>query len=219
MSGWKSSPEDENLRKAFVLLRNATGVDFTHYKYSTIRRRIARRMVLHKAESLEQYLKYLGENRPELEALYEDILIHVTSFFREPESFQALKSEVFPKLMSSKPPGEPLRVWVPGCSTGEEAYSIAIVLLEYLADRAPSTPMQISGTDISEGAIDKARAGIYLESSVADISPERLRRFFVKVEGGYQITKSVREMCIFARQDLAKDPRSPGSTSSVAATS
>jgi two-component system, chemotaxis family, CheB/CheR fusion protein len=199
-------PEDENLRKAFVLLRNATGVDFTHYKYSTIRRRIARRMVLRKAENIEQYLKYLGENRPELEALYEDILIHVTSFFREPKSFQAMKSEVFPKLMSSKPPGEPLRVWVPGCSTGEEAYSIAIVLLEYLADRAPSTPMQIFGTDISEGAIDKARAGVYPESSVADISPERMRRFFVKVEGGYQITKSVREMCIFARQDLAKDP-------------
>ncbi len=199
-------PGDEDLQRIFVLLRTATGVDFTHYKYSTIRRRIARRMVLHKTDSLEKYLQRLRDDRSELEALYEDILIHVTGFFREQESYQALREEILPRLMSSKPPGEAIRVWVPGCSTGEEVYSLAIVLLEHLGDRANSTPIQIFGTDISDAAIDRARAGTYTESSLVDVSPDRLRRFFVKTDGGSQVTKSVREMCIFARQDLGKDP-------------
>jgi two-component system CheB/CheR fusion protein len=202
----ETPPEDDDLRRIFTLLRNATGVDFTHYKYTTIRRRIARRMVLHKLDKLQQYLRHLRQNRTELEALYEDILIHVTGFFREPETFQTLREEILPLVMNTKPQGEPVRVWVPGCSTGEEAYSIAIVLLEYLGERAASTPIQIFGTDISELAINRARAGTYSDSTLVDVSPDRLRRFFVKTEGGYQITKLVREMCIFARQDLVKDP-------------
>jgi two-component system CheB/CheR fusion protein len=197
---------DTDLRTLFLLLRNATGVDFSFYKYSTLKRRIVRRMVLHKIARLSQYLKHLQENPGELRALYEDILIHVTAFFREPETFQELKDTILPNLLRTKPSGEPIRVWIAGCSTGEEAYSIAMVLLEHLGDRAASVPIQLFGTDISEAAIEQARAGTYSESSVAEVSPDRLRRFFVKGNGEYQITKSLREMCIFARQDLAKDP-------------
>jgi two-component system, chemotaxis family, CheB/CheR fusion protein len=197
---------DGDLRTLFLLLRNATGVDFRCYKYSTLKRRIARRMVLHKAARLSQYLRHLRENPGELRALYEDILIHVTAFFREPETFQALKDTILPNLLRARPPGEPVRVWIPGCSTGEEAYSIAMVLLEHLGDQAAGVPIQIFGTDISEAAIERARAGTYSQGSVAEVSRDRLRRFFVKVNGEYQIAKSLREMCIFARQDLAADP-------------
>ena len=197
---------DDELRKIFVVLQRATGVDFTYYKCSTIKRRIARRMVLHKLESLKQYLQFLHDDPAEPAALCEDILIHVTGFFREPEAFQALAERIFPKILDTKPPGESIRVWVPGCSTGEEAYSIAMVLLECLGDRVSSTPIQIFGTDISAVSIEKARAGVYSESSLGEVSQGRLRRFFAKVEGGFQIAKSLREMCVFARQDLAQDP-------------
>ncbi len=197
---------DSDLRTLFLLLRSATGVDFSYYKYSTLERRIVRRMVLHKIARLSQYVRYLQENPGELRALYEDILIHVTAFFREPETFQELKDTILPNLLRTRRADEPIRVWIPGCSTGEEAYSIAMVLLEYLGDRAASVRIQLFGTDISEAAIERARAGTYSESSVAEVSPDRLRRFFVKGNGEYQITKSLREMCIFARQDLAKDP-------------
>ena len=198
--------DNEDLRKIFLLLRSVTGVEFTYYKYATLTRRIARRMILHKIVGLRNYLKYLQENRAELTSLYEDILIHVTGFFRNPDVFQELKESIFPKMLSGKPPGEPVRIWVAGCSTGEEAYSLAMVLLEYLGDKTPPPPVQIFGTDISDPALEKARAGIYPESSVSDVSGERLRRFFIRADGGYQIAKSVREMCVFARQDLAKDP-------------
>ncbi len=202
-----SAPRNaDELRRIFTLLRNATGIDFTHYKSSTINRRIARRMVLHKIANLRQYIKHLQEDRSELTALFEDILIHVTGFFREPDTFRALKETVLPKIFRGKPHGEPLRVWVAGCSTGEEVYSIAITLLEYLKDQTPAVPIQIFATDVSDTALERARAGIYSESSVAGISRERMRQFFIRADGGYQITKAVREMCIFARQDLAKDP-------------
>ena len=196
----------EDLLRIFALLRNATGIDFTNYKRSTINRRIARRMVLHKISTLRQYLKHLHENRNELMALYEDILIHVTSFFREPDVFRALKDTVLPRILRNKARGEPLRVWVAGCSTGEEVYSIAIMTLEYLQQHKTSLPIQIFGTDVSDTALEKARAGIYSESAVSAISATRMRQFFRRADGGYQITKSVREMCIFARQDLTKDP-------------
>jgi two-component system CheB/CheR fusion protein len=197
---------ETELQKIFGLLRNASGVDFSYYKYTTIKRRILRRMVLHKSESLKQYLKYLHHNPSELEALYEDILIHVTGFFREPESFESLRDVYLAKILEGKARGEAIRVWVPGCSTGEEAYSVAIVLLEYLGDRVNQNPIQIFGTDISDVSIEKARAGFYSDGSLAEVGADRLRRFFLKSNGGYQITKSVREMCVFARQDLAKDP-------------
>ncbi|HTS24533.1 MAG TPA: chemotaxis protein CheB [Bryobacteraceae bacterium] len=201
-----ATESDDELHKIFVVLQKATGVNFTYYKYATIKRRIARRMLLNKLESLQQYLQFLHQNPAEPAALYEDILIHVTGFFREPEAYQALADRVFPEILDKRPPGESVRVWVPGCSTGEEVYSIAMALVECLGERVRSIPIQIFGTDISEGSIAKARVGMYSENSLGGVSPERLRRFFVKMEGSFQITKSLREMCIFARQDLAQDP-------------
>lgn len=194
------------LTTIFDLLRKGTGVDFTHYKLTTLNRRIGRRMLLYKLERLEDYARYLQSNPTEIMALYHDALIHVTSFFRDPESFNALKSQVFPVIIKDKTPGTPIRIWVAGCSTGEEAYSIAICLLEFLGDQFPRLPIQIYATDISESAIEYARNGIYTPSQVANVSPERLYRFFVQVEGGYQISKAVREVCVFARQNLIGDP-------------
>jgi two-component system, chemotaxis family, CheB/CheR fusion protein len=202
----RAEQRGEELLRIFALLRNATDVDFTNYKRSTINRRIARRMVLHKVSDLRQYLKYLHDNRSEVSALCEDLLIHVTSFFREPDAFRALKGTVLPRIVRSKAPGEPLRVWVAGCSTGEEVYSIAITILEYLQRYGESVPMQIFGTDVSETVLETARAGIYSQSAMSVVSAARKREFFVRVDGGYQIVKRVREMCVFARQDLTKDP-------------
>ena len=195
-----------DLHRIIQILRTATAVDFSLYKTGTIRRRVARRMILQKIDSLPRYEAYLEQNAGEVAALYQDIFIHVTHFFREPETFAALQRRVLPKLLAKRPKGEPLRVWVPGCSTGEEAYSIAITLLEFLEKRAPATPVQVFGTDISVPAVDRARAGTYSETAVANISPERLKRFFVKVGDSYQIGKQVRDRCVFARHDLGKDP-------------
>jgi two-component system CheB/CheR fusion protein len=194
------------LASIFNSLRNATGVDFTHYKQTTLNRRIGRRMLLYKLERVEDYAHYLQSNPAEVTALYQDSLIHVTSFFRDPESFNALKSLVFPIIIKDKTLGTPIRIWVAGCSTGEEAYSIAICLLEFLADQFPRLPIQIYATDISETVIEFARNGFYTPSQVANVSPERLYRFFVQVDGGYQVSKAVREVCVFARQNLIGDP-------------
>jgi two-component system, chemotaxis family, CheB/CheR fusion protein len=193
------------LKTIFILLRTDTGVDFTLYKHATLKRRILRRMVLYRLESIEDYVIYLREHPEEVQALYEDILIHVTSFFRDPIAFEVLQAKVFPTI-AAKSPAVPIRIWVAGCSTGEEAYSIAICLLEFLDTQAIRPPIQIYATDISDWAIERARTGFYQRSAVADISPERLQRFFVPVEDGYQIGKSVRELCVFARQNLCSDP-------------
>lgn len=197
---------EEDLNKIFILLRSATGVDFSFYKPTTLKRRIARRMMLHKIESLAHYVRFVRQTPKELDALYQDLLINVTSFFREPEVFEALKKRVFPRLLKDRAPRTPVRVWVPGCSTGEEAYSMAIALLEFLGTKGASVPVQVFATDISEPAIDKARAGIYPAGIAADVSAARLRRFFTKHDGGYQISKAVRDACVFARQDVTKDP-------------
>ncbi|NEU83459.1 chemotaxis protein CheB [Nostoc sp. UIC 10630] len=197
----------DTLTTIFMLLRSQTGVDFSHYKPNTLDRRIQRRMLLYKLERLEDYAQYLQENPSEVKALYEEILIHVTYFFRDPEAFQLLKERVFPSIIQNKSPGLPIRIWVAGCSTGEEVYSIAISLLEFLSDKVTPPPIQIFATDISEIAIDKARSGIYVENQMIEVSPERRRRFFNALEGGgYQISKAVRELCVFARQDLGSDP-------------
>ncbi len=197
----------DGLRKIFTLLRKNTGVDFSQYRKSTISRRIQRRMVLTKVEDLDAYVDYIRENPAEIDALYQDVLIHVTHFFREPDTFKVLEKAVFPKLIANRSsPTDPIRVWLPGCSTGEEAYSVAISLMEFLKDKVAETPVQIFGTDVSERVIEKARQGIYAENIEAEVSPERLRRFFTKVEAGYQINKSIREMCVFARQNVIKDP-------------
>ena len=192
--------------RIFQMLRSATGVDFKDYRMTTIRRRILRRMILNRVESLDQYVKFLKENRAEVQKLYEDILITVTGFFRDPESFKALKSTVFPELLKNRAADSPVRIWVPGCSTGEEVYSIAIALFECMAEMSANPPVQLFATDISERAIEKARAGIYLENALVDVSPDRMRRFFVRVDGGLQISKSIRDVCVFARQNVAVDP-------------
>ena len=196
---------EDALENIFRLLWAGTKVEFTDYKHTILKRQIMRRMALHRLERLEDYIIYLQGNSTEVEALFHDLLIHVTSFFRDPEVFEALKNYVFPNIIEKKALGEPIRIWVAGCSTGEEVYSIAICLLEFLGTQQMPT-IQIFGTDISEPAIEKARLGIYIPSLVTDISPERLQRFFVKVEGGYQVSKAVRQMCIFAKQNLISDP-------------
>jgi two-component system, chemotaxis family, CheB/CheR fusion protein len=199
-------PEGETaLQAIFALLRRLTGVDFTLYKHATLKRRIQRRMVLYRLNSLENYLTYLQEHPTEVQALYDEILINVTSFFRDPVAFDLLRSKVFPAI-TSKARSIPIRIWVAGCATGEEAYSIAICVLEFLDTQPIKPPIQIYATDISDWAIQKARTGIYHHSLVAEVSPERLQRFFVPVENGYQISKSVRELCVFARQNLFSDP-------------
>ena len=194
------------LATIFSLLRSSTGVDFSNYKPKTLDRRIQRRMLLCKLENLADYATYLQAHPVEVKALYEEILIHVTSFFRDPEAFELLKTRVFKTIIQHKSTELPIRIWVAGCSTGEEVYSIAICLLEFLAERAMQRPIQIFATDISELSIDKARSGIYTEGQMADVSPERRLRFFYPIEGGYHINKAVRELCVFARQDLSTDP-------------
>ncbi|RKH17979.1 PAS domain-containing protein [Corallococcus sp. CA047B] len=196
----------EGLQRVFQLLRETTGVDFTHYKPSTIHRRLERRMQLCKVEDLAAYIRHLEERPEELELLHQDLLIHVTSFFRDPASFEALQQKVFPELFQGRPAHQPFRVWIPGCSTGEEVYSLVICLMEYLGTAATATPIQVFATDVSGTAIEQARAAVYPESSVSGLSPERLRRFFVRTEGGYQIHKSLRNVCIFAQQNLVSDP-------------
>lgn len=197
----------EALTTIFARLRTTSGVDFTAYKSTTLNRRMLRRMVLYKFEILEDYAHYLQAHPEEVQALYEEILIHVTSFFRDPEAFEQLKVQVFPTISQNKSSDTPIRIWVAGCSTGEEVYSIAISLLEFFDDRATMPPIQIFATDISETAIGKARSGFYLESQMEGVSPERRDRFFVPLStGGYQISSAVRELCVFARHNLVGDP-------------
>jgi two-component system CheB/CheR fusion protein len=204
----EESPEEgDALASIFALLKSATGVDFSHYKPTTIARRIQRRMVLYKLDSLEDYAQYLRHNSAEVTALYGEILIHVTSFFRDPEAFEKLKELVFPTITQNKSAETPIRIWVAGCSTGEEVYSIAICLLEFLGDQAIQPSIQIFATDIGEQAIGKARSGVYSENQMVDVSPQRRTRFFIaQDEGSYRISKAVRELCVFARQDLGSDP-------------
>lgn len=196
----------DSLSSIFDLLHSAFGLDFTHYKHTTIQRRILRRMSLHHLETLVDYLRYLEENPTEVRALYQEILIHVTSFFRDVGAFAALKRDVFPALLRERSPEMPIRIWVAGCATGEEAYSIAISLLEFLAHHPRPPQIQIFATDVSELSIEKARMGVYLPSQVSNVSPERLQHFFVPSNGSYQIKKTVRECCVFARQNLISDP-------------
>jgi two-component system CheB/CheR fusion protein len=198
---------EERLATLFSLVRAASGVDFTHYKHSTIRRRILRRMMLNRTENVHNYVELLRRSPAEVTALFNDILINVTDFFRDPEVFEALKLTVLPQLIKGRASGGlPLRIWVPGCASGEEAYSIGICLLEIFETTGHHAPVQIFATDISESALERARAGIYQETSMAGISAERRRRYFVKMDGGYQVAKIVRDMCMFARQDISKDP-------------
>ena len=196
----------EDLQSILQTLSAVSDIDFALYKTATIRRQAARRMALRRIGDVQEYAAYLQENPAEAQALCQDVLIHVTGFFRDPEAFAALETTVFPKLVAGKPQNEPIRIWVPGCATGEEAYSIAIALSEFVGKQPDDSRCQIFATDVSAASVDKARLGIYPEAAVSEISPARLRRFFVKVGDSYQIGKPVRDLCVFARHDLGKDP-------------
>lgn len=186
-------------------LRLATGVDLELYKPAMIGRRVARRMALQRIDSHQRYLSLIRKDRRELMALYEDIFIHVTEFFRDPESLQALQQRVLSRLTSSRSE-RVIRIWVPGCSSGEEVYSIAILLCELLGERRSEMTIQIFGTDISEVSVQRARTGIYPNASMVDVSQDRQRRFFNRLDGSFQVIKAIRDMCVFARHDLSKDP-------------
>lgn len=197
---------DPHLKKILLLLHQTTGGDFTLYKMNTIKRRIVRRMLLYRIKSISEYEKLLRDKAEEVDILYQDLLINVTSFFRETETYKYLKSTLLPRLIKSKKNNEPLRIWVPACSTGEEAYSIAMMLMELQDSIDGTIPIQIFGSDLSEKAIAKARIGLFTLKDLESISPKRIQRFFTKSEGAYRIIKSVRDLCVFAPHNVLSDP-------------
>ena len=199
-------PSTGGKERILTLLLSATGVDFSQYRQTTLLRRIQRRMVVNRTEDFDAYVDLLQQNPTELDALYQDVLIHVTSFFREPEVFQTLREDVFPELIKDRDRQDPIRIWLPGCSTGEEVYSVAIGLMEFLENSQVQPSIQIFGTDVSQRVIEKARSAIFGEAIESEVSPERLRRFFTRIDRGYQINKPIRDLCVFARQDITRDP-------------
>lgn len=201
-----ATAEAEPFAEIIGLLRQRTGVDFTHYKGTTIRRRTLRRMALRGLQDPRQYLALLRADDAEIQSLYQDFLIRVTQFFRDPDAFEVLKQKVYPAIVNGRPDGSVVRIWAAGCATGEEVYSLAMSLLEYLDGREEKLSVKILATDLNETALEKARSGVYLDNIEIDVSPARLRRFFVRHEGCYQISKAVREMCIFSRHNMSMDP-------------
>ncbi len=209
---------DPDLKIILNQLHKATGVDFSAYKMNTIKRRIIRRMLLYKIATLKEYAKMLTEKKAtgkaddaesggeEIDILYQDLLINVTNFFRDTETHKYLKTTLFPKLLKRKKEGESLRIWVPACATGEESYSIAMMLLEIQESNSTSIPVQIFATDLSEQAISKARIGIYTAQELESVSPNRIKRFFAKADGGFRVNKAVRELCVFAQHNILRDP-------------
>ncbi|MFM9946177.1 MAG: CheR family methyltransferase [Bacteroidia bacterium] len=222
--GVKNGEEDliENSNPDLKIILNqlhkATGVDFSAYKMNTIKRRIIRRMLLYKIKTLKEYAKLLSQKKSthpnnsgqvggeEIDILYQDLLINVTSFFRDTDTHKYLKETLFPKLLKRKKPRESLRIWVPACATGEEAYSIAMMLLEIQESKTTTTPVQIFATDLSEQAISKARIGLYSKQDLETVSPKRIQRFFTKADGGFRVNKAVRDMCVFAPHNVLHDP-------------
>ena len=200
--------DQSGLEKLVLTLRAQTGHDFSLYKKRTLYRRIERRMGLHKLSRIADYVRYLRENTQEATLLFKELLIGVTSFFRDPAVWQQLRTEVMPALLAARPDGGMLRAWVPACSTGEEAYSLAMVFREALeqAPRGVRHTLQVFATDLERDAIDKARAGAYPANIAADVSEERLRRFFTQDERGYKVNQEIREMVVFAEQNVVMDP-------------
>jgi two-component system CheB/CheR fusion protein len=204
--GTELDNSNEALQRIFALLRAHTNVDFTNYKYATLNRRIQRRMLVQKTKTLQSYADYLSIHSEEIKFLFNDILINVTEFFRDPDSFAEITSTVFPQLVKNRDLQKPIRIWVPGCSSGEEVYSIAIALIEFLNQTGARIPIQIFATDISEQSIQKARLGQYPESIAQHVSEQRLRLFFEKTAHGYKIRKAVRDICLFSTHDMTYDP-------------
>ena len=202
-----AAPAAENaFGKIVQLLRSQTGHDFSLYKRSTVGRRVERRMTAHGIEGVPAYAHYLREHPEEVQLLFKELLINVTSFFRDPDAFAAMKKDILPQLFAGKPEKYVFRIWVPGCATGEEAYSIAILFREYMEDVKQEFKLQIYATDIVDDAIAAARAGAYPPNIAIDVSPDRLRRFFAKEETGYRVRKDIREKIVFAVQNVIKDP-------------
>src|SRR5688572_14180791 len=197
---------DTDMRKIETVMHTRRNVDFSHYKKTTIHRRILRRMVLHRLKHLGEYAGLLKESSAEVNALYQDLLISVTNFFRDPGVYQTLSNKILPGLFKDRKSNDTFRIWIPGCATGEEAISIAITVLEHLGEKAISTSVQIFATDLNEKAVERARAGIYLKSALQNLSAERLEKFFVKIDGQYQVIKSIREMIVYAPHNLLNDP-------------
>jgi two-component system CheB/CheR fusion protein len=204
--GSTEEKKDNEVRGILDILLNAYGIDFKQYKKNTIRRRIVRRMLLGKFNSLADYVQFLKRNPDESQNLYNDLLINVTHFFRDPDATEYLKKNILPRLLKTKNVNEPLRIWVPACSTGEEAYSLAMIVYEAFAKDAAALPVQIFATDLSENALAKARAGVYSLNDVQMVPPEMLARFFTKVDGHYRIVKVIRDTCVFAPHNIFKDP-------------
>jgi two-component system, chemotaxis family, CheB/CheR fusion protein len=203
----EATGNDVQIKKILSLVLDRFEVDFfSHYKRTTVNRRIMRRMALNKITTFAEYYKKVRSDRNEIEALYNDFLINVTSFFREPSFYAGLKKIIFPQILKNRKSSEPIRIWIPGCSTGEEAYSTAISITEFLEGKKVSAPVQIFSTDLDEKAIHNARLGVYSKNSIARISATRLERFFKKIDGHYQIHKSIRDMCVFSVHNLMKDP-------------
>lgn len=198
--------DEQSFAKILQIVRTSSGLDLRQYKPDTIRRRIARRMVLLRMDTLAEYLRFLQLRSDELKTLQEDVLINVTRFFRDPEFWETLSRDILPAFFRGRPTEKPIRIWCAGCSSGEEVYSMAITVLEYLIANSLETTIQIFGTDISERSVEMARNAVYPESLAGEITQDQLRRFFVKTERGYQVSKRVRDCCIFARQNLAADP-------------
>jgi two-component system CheB/CheR fusion protein len=203
-----SPPNEGNagINDILTVMAETTGIDFSLYREKTVRRRIMRRLALRNIASVEEYVARLKQDPDERSSLQKDLLISVTSFFRDPKSFDALTRLVFPAIVQNRPASTGIRIWTPGCATGEEAYSVAISLQEYLNGTGATFPVQIFASDVSESAIEKARSGKYLENIAADVSPELLNRYFIKIDGGYQVNKALREMCVFSRHNLIDDP-------------
>lgn len=201
------SDHAEELKKILAIIKRQSGIDFyLNYKHASVYRRVVRRMVLNKLETLRDYTAMLRANPKEVEALYDDFLINVTSFFRDPDFYKILTNKVFPLFIAERKSVDPIRIWVAGCSTGEEAYSIAISLMEFLEEKEVTFPIQIFASDLDANAIEKARLGIYPMSALQGVSQNTLKKYFTKFDGHYQIVKSVREFCIFSQQNLLKDP-------------
>ncbi|HYZ73259.1 MAG TPA: CheR family methyltransferase, partial [Chthoniobacterales bacterium] len=194
------------LKNIFALLRSRTEVDFSQYRKTTVRRRIQRRMIVHRIEDTDDYFTFLKRNPEEVDSLFREMLIHVTGFFREPETFDVLQSTVLPRLSEQRGRADPIRIWLPGCSTGEEAYSLAIIATEFFDNRPESPAIQIFATDVSDRVLEIARKGFFDANIEGSVTKERLRRFFSKNERGYQINKQIRDLCVFARQNVLRDP-------------
>ncbi len=199
-------PDNPDLKIILKKLLAATGVDFSAYKMNTIKRRIIRRMLLYKLTTLKEYTRLLSEKNEEIDILYQDLLINVTSFFRDTDTHKYLKEHLFPKLLKRKKGGESLRIWVPACATGEEAYSIAMMVLEIQGSQSTNIPLQIFATDLSDNAIGKARVGAYSKQELETVSPKRIQRFFTKADGSFRVNKAVHDMCVFAPHNILRDP-------------